>query len=77
MYIFKIPKACSYTYFSSVSWIIEDLILEYANQIEEHMNKIVSTIQNNNWRTNPSVLAGMRVCLFRKGSNSLPTIITG
>ncbi|KAJ1399914.1 hypothetical protein B484DRAFT_483966, partial [Ochromonadaceae sp. CCMP2298] len=61
----------------SVNWSIEDLMLEYAGQIEAHMNKLVSLIEQHHWRTNPSVLAGMRVALFRKGTNPLPTIVTG
>lgn len=61
----------------SVTWIIEELILEYAGQIEEHMNRISSCIQNNHWRTNPSVLAGLRVAVFRKGNGPIPTVITG
>lgn len=61
----------------SVTWVIEELILEYANQIEEHMNKMVGIIHTQNWRTNPSVLAGMRISVFRKGSNPIPTVVTG
>jgi hypothetical protein len=53
------------------------LILEYAGQIEDHMNKIISSIQNNHWRTNPSVLNGMRIAVFRKGTGAFPTVITG
>ena len=61
----------------SVTWVIEDLMLEYAGQIEVHMNNLVETIQRSHWRTNPSILAGMRVAVFRKGNNALPTIVTG
>ncbi len=61
----------------SVLWVIEDLILEYASQIEDHMTKIVTTIQSNHWRTNPSILSGMRIAVFRKGSNTVPTVVTG
>mmetsp|Transcript_30237 Transcript_30237/g.32955 ORF Transcript_30237/g.32955 Transcript_30237/m.32955 type:complete len:97 (-) Transcript_30237:60-350(-) len=61
----------------SVTWVVEELILEYASQIEDHMNRIASVIQNNHWRTNPSVLSGMRVAVFRKSTGSFPTVITG
>eukprot|EP01034_Spumella_vulgaris_P032298 gene32298-39877_t len=61
----------------SVSWIIEDLILEYASQIETHMNKLLNAVTNNHWRTSANVLSGMRVAVFRKGSNATPTIVTG
>lgn len=61
----------------SVTWVIEDLMLEYAAQIVQHMNKLVAEIEQHHWRTCPSVLAGMRVAVFRKGSNPLPTIVTG
>jgi hypothetical protein len=61
----------------SVTWVVDELIQEYASQIEEHMNKIVSLIQNHHWRTNPTVLSGMRVAIFRKGNTPLPTVITG
>lgn len=60
-----------------MSWAIEDLILEYAAQIETHMGKLLAVIQANHWRTAPNVLAGMRVAVFRKGTNPMPTIVTG
>lgn len=52
-------------------------MLEYASQIEQQMNKIVSVVEQNHWRISPSVLAGMRVAVFRKGANPMPTIVTG
>lgn len=52
-------------------------MLEYAAQIVQHMNKVVNEIEQHHWRTRPNVLAGMRVAVFRKGSNPLPTIVTG
>lgn len=52
-------------------------MLEYASQIEQQMNKIVAIVEQAHWRTSPSVLAGMRVAVFRKGTNPLPTIVTG
>lgn len=61
----------------SVAWIVEDLVSEYASQIEEHMNKVTTCIQAHHWRTNPAVLAGMRVAVFRKGSNPMPTVVNG
>lgn len=61
----------------SVSWIIDDMILEYAAQIEAHMSKIIQCIQSNHWRSSPNILNGMRVAVFRKSSSVIPTIITG
>lgn len=60
-----------------MTWVIEDLMLEYAAQIEQHVNRIVALVDKHHWRTNPTVLAGMRVAVFRKGSNCQPTIVTG
>jgi hypothetical protein len=41
------------------------------------MNKLLNSVTNNHWRTNANVLSGMRVAVFRKGSNATPTIVTG
>jgi hypothetical protein len=60
-----------------VIWEVEDLIMEYAAQIDAHMQKLAKAIQQYHWRTNPSILAGMRICIFRKGSNPAPTIVNG
>eukprot|EP01038_Epipyxis_sp_PR26KG_P011204 gene11204-15028_t len=61
----------------SVAWQIEDLIQEYQNQIECHINKVLQIIKENHWRTNPRVLQGMKVAVFKKGSNATPSIILG
>lgn len=61
----------------SVLWNIEELTLEFANQIEVHTNHLLSTIQMNHWRTNPNVLAGMRVAVFRKIPQPTPSICIG
>lgn len=61
----------------SVSWGIDDLVLEYAHMIESHTNKLISTIQTNHWRTNPNILAGMKVAVMRKGPTPVPTIVLG
>lgn len=52
-------------------------MLEYSSQIDQHMRKLMDTIHDNHWRTNPNVLAGMRVAVFRKSVNVTPTIVTG
>ena len=57
--------------------MVDDLIVEYAGQIDVHMEKMMQIIQQNNWRTNPGILAGMKICIFRKGSNPMPTIVIG
>lgn len=78
--IYKLIKGNSWhllLYTNSVTWAIEDLSMEYAGQIEQHMSKLITIVQQNHWRVNPSVLSGMRIAVFRKGSNPLPTIVTG
>lgn len=78
--VFTIRTTCCRTdccSFCSVTWVIEDLMLEYAAQIEHHVNRILTVIDKHHWRTNPTVLAGLRVAAFRKGSNPQPTIVTG
>lgn len=61
----------------SVHWLVEDLLIEYVSQIENHINKLSSAIQNNCWRTNPSILTGFRVAVFRKGATQTPTVLLG
>lgn len=61
----------------SVAWGIDDLIYEYGIKIAEHMNHLTDYIETHHWRTNPSRLAGMRIAVFRKGSASTPTVVTG
>ncbi len=61
----------------SVNWITEDLAIEYAQQIEKHVHKLCTLISDNNWRTNPQVLAGMRIAAFKKGPTPIPTIAIG
>jgi hypothetical protein len=61
----------------SVNWITEDLAIEYAQQIEKHIQKLCSLINDNNWRTNPQVLTGMRIAAFKKGPTPSPTIAIG
>jgi hypothetical protein len=60
-----------------VQWHVEDLTLEYAAQIEGHFSRILSSIQMNHWRTNPNVLTGMKIAIFRKGPAPIPSILTG
>jgi len=62
---------------NSVTWIIDDLVVEYSMQITQQMNKLTSIVKQHHWRVNPNVLAGMRVAAFRKGSNPMPIVITG
>lgn len=52
-------------------------MLEYANQIENHTQRLLSIIQMNNWRTNPSILAGMKIAVLRKAPTPQPTIVIG
>jgi len=61
----------------SVHWVVEDLMMEYVNQIDNHINKLVKMVQANSWRTNPSVLLGYRISVFRKGPTPTPTILSG
>jgi hypothetical protein len=88
----------------SVHWLVEDLLLEYASQVETHMNKILTIVHDNHCnnqlfnifysiqlvlisyfflpypdtgRTNPNILVGMRIAVFRKGATPSPTIVIG
>jgi hypothetical protein len=61
----------------SVMWFIDDHQLEYASQIESHMGRLFNFIRDHHWRTNPNILAGYKVALFRKGNGPAPTVITG
>ncbi len=63
--------------YNSIQWIVEDLIVEYCMQIESHFAKLLSSIQSNHWRTNPIVLSGSRVAIFRKSTATNPTFLTG
>ena len=61
----------------SVSWQVQELVLEYAALIDVHFGKLLNFVQRNNWRTNPNVLVGARVAVFRKGATLMPTVVTG
>lgn len=61
----------------SVNWITEDLAIEYGQQIEFHIQKLCTLVSDNNWRTNPQVLTGMRIAAFKKGPTPVPTIAIG
>lgn len=61
----------------SVTWKVDDLIIEYANLIEMHINRLLSTIHDNHWRTNPDTLVGYRIAVFRKTSSPSPSITAG
>jgi hypothetical protein len=56
---------------------VEDLVAEFASQIEEHMSKVTLVIQSNHWRTNPAIFSGWRIAVFRKGATPSPTVING
>jgi len=60
-----------------VSWEIEDLVRDYASQIDSHLLKVVNCVEMKHWRRNPAVLAGYRVAILRKGSGPIPTVICG
>lgn len=61
----------------SVSWAVEDLLNEYAGQIEAHVNYLFDLIDRNHWRKNPKVLNGYRISIFRKSSSPIPTVLCG
>ena len=61
----------------SVSWQVQELVLEYAALIDAHFGKLLNFVQRNNWRTNPNILVGARVAVFRKGATLTPTVVTG
>ena len=58
-------------------WQVEDLIRDYAAQIEDHVNRLVNLVEQNHWRRNPRVLVHYRIALFRKNASPLPSIIYG
>jgi hypothetical protein len=60
----------------SVNWIVEDLVNEYASQIDMHINKLINLINLNSWRTNQNILEGYKVATIRKGMVPIPTIQT-
>ena len=72
--LYSISELCI---FNSVSWQVQELVLEYASLIEAHFGKLLSYVQRNNWRTNPNILVGARVAVFRKSATLLPGIATG
>lgn len=61
----------------SVTWLVDELAAEYAHQIENHLNKLLTTIQDTHWRTNPNAFLNYRIAVFRKGISPLPTVILG
>lgn len=61
----------------SVTWEVEELITEYASEAWRHISRLLQIIANNHWRTNPSILSGNRISVFRKGNGWIPTIVTG
>ena len=61
----------------SVSWQVQEVVIEYATQISEHFHRLLSFVHEHSWRTNPNILVGARVAVFRKGPTAIPTIITG
>jgi hypothetical protein len=63
--------------FASVTWQIQDLVLDYASQIDTHFGHLFSIIKCKNWRTNPSIWLGARVAVLRKGPTPSPTVVTG
>ena len=73
-HLYSISELCI---LNSVSWQVQELVLEYASLIEAHFGKLLSYVQRNNWRTNPNILVGARVAVFRKSATLLPGIATG
>jgi hypothetical protein len=61
----------------AVQWNVDDLIVGFGAIIDSHIESVLSKIDNNNWRTNPDVLTGFRISIFRQTSSSMPTILTG
>jgi len=61
----------------SVTWKVDDLISEYANLIEMHVNRLLTLIHDNHWRTNPDTLLGYRVAVFRKNTSPTPSVSLG
>ena len=61
----------------SVRWQVEELLIEFAGQIDRHMDSLAARISASHWRTCPATLIGLRAAVFRKGSSAIPTVVTG
>eukprot|EP01041_Mallomonas_annulata_P007489 gene7489-15328_t len=61
----------------SVTWQVEDLIKDYALQVEDHVRRLLDIVERHHWRKCPKVLVGCRVALFRKSTAPIPTVICG
>jgi hypothetical protein len=67
----------SFLSISSVSWQVQELIIEYASQIGIHLDRLIKCVEKKNWRISPNVLLGARVAVFRKTATLTPTVLTG
>ena len=61
----------------SVHWLVEELVVEFAYQIESHINRLISRVNATSWRTNCDVFAGMSIAVFHKKPSSTPTVLMG
>ena len=61
----------------SVRWTVEEMLREYASQIDAHFQSLSHRIRQTHWRTSPETLVGMRIAVFRKASTCVPTVVTG
>jgi hypothetical protein len=55
----------------SVNWLVEDIITEFAFQIENHTTHLITLIRKANWRCSPDVYVGARAAIFPPNQKSL------
>jgi hypothetical protein len=77
--LFSVFRGKAYVSISlcSVEWAINDYVQSYSDMIDSHINKIISFVKCNNWRTNPSLLKGFECTVLLKDHLGTPKVITG
>lgn len=63
--------------FISVNFGVDEVIQEYASIMANHFQNILSFCEENHWRSNPSILVGLRIAVVQRNKDSIPMISTG
>ena len=58
-------------------WAVDELLAEFASQVDAHIASLTSRICSSHWRTSPETLVGARIAVFRKCATAIPTVVTG
>ena len=58
-------------------WSVEDVVREFAQICDNHIDQVLGKIERNNWRVAKDILAGFRVAVFRSSVSAMPTLLTG